>query len=174
MKDTYLSRLTRFFAHSILREDAAVHFAIPRRDAHRHHQTRDYHSARDDHPACVIRKDICCPLPATPLGERDAPPFSFPSFSPPLSRFLAHALFFSLSYKGSLRLHHARVMCRLARKISPGANVDETCHLSKVQRYHRTIRFSIFFKCNKLNSNYEVFWKCIILILETLTRQCVR
>lgn len=40
----------------------------PRHDAHKHHQTRDW---RDGHPACVMRKDICCPLPATPLDERE-------------------------------------------------------------------------------------------------------
>ena len=76
---SYLFRLRRSFARLILREDAVTHSTVSRRDARRDHQTRDYLSARDDHPACVMRKDICCP--ATPLGERDVHPSFFSLFS---------------------------------------------------------------------------------------------
>lgn len=114
-----------------------THSAIPRRDARRHHQTRDYLSARDDHPACVMWKDICCPLPATPLGERDARPF-LPSFTLSLSfsRSRCLSLFLSCTYRGSLRSHHARVIYRVARGKAAWRQCRWIVPLSRVQRYH--------------------------------------
>lgn len=83
------------------------------RNARKHHQTRDYLSARDGHPACVTRKDICCPLPATPLGRRDAHPSR-----PPVS--ISLALSFRSSFSLS-RIHGIVTLAPRTRNVQGGA-----------------------------------------------------